>query len=92
MKDFIIGTTLGPAIISLSNHAVKVACCGIYFNDELQVRVWTSEDESSGYIMYLNLWTQRRRLKRIEVTYIDAASQRKYGRRNVAHEVLPIIK
>jgi hypothetical protein len=92
MTTITIQTTLGPASIPLSKHAVEVESCGIDFFDNLQVRVWTSDDHSSGYVVYFNLMTQKRRLKRIEVSYIDASSQLKYGRRNVAHETLPIIK
>lgn len=92
MKTITIQTTLYPVIIPLSKHAVVIESCGITFFGELQVRVWTSNDHSSGYIVYCNPRTQERRFKRIEVSYIDADSQRKYGRRNVAHKTLPIIK
>lgn len=92
MTTITINTTLGPAIIPLSKHAVEVESCGINFFDELQVCVWTSDDHTSGYIVYCNLHTQKRRMRRIGVSYMDAESQRKYGRRNVAHETLPIIK
>lgn len=70
--------------------AKKVYTCGINWSKELQIQVWTSDNERSGYIIYYNLVTQKKRFERIIVSYIDADSAKKYGRQ-VIRETLPII-
>ena len=84
-------TTIGNVTAELFN-AEKVYLCGINFANELQVQVFTNQQETAGYIAYLHIPTGRKTLKRIEISYIDQNSRRKYGRKNVARETLPIIK
>ena len=84
-------TTLGSASFTVSDKATKIVWCGINYLNELQAQVFTSEDERSGYIVYYNLKTQAKRLERIKVSYIDAQSIKRYGRKCVT-EILPIFK
>lgn len=84
-------TTIGNATYQVSNLVKKIVCCGINFCNELQIQAFTSQDESSGYIIYLNLKTGKKRLARIQVSYISEESVKKYGR-NCVKEFLPIVK
>lgn len=84
-------TTIGNATYQVSEIVKKIVYCGINFCNELQLQAFTSEDESSGYTIYLNLKTGKKRLARIQVSYISEESIKKYGRKCV-REFLPIIK
>jgi hypothetical protein len=84
-------TTLGNVATELFN-AVKVYTCGINVCKELQIQVFTNQQETAGYIVYLHIPTGRKTYKRIQVSYIDQSSRLKYGRGNVAREMLPIIR
>lgn len=84
-------TTIGDVNTELFN-AVKVYSCGINICKELQVQVFTNETETAGYIVYIHIPTGKKTFKRIQVSYIDESSRLKYGRGNVAREMLPIIK
>jgi hypothetical protein len=81
-------TTLGNIDVELWKP-VQVETCGINYCDELQVRVWTDSRQRSGYIVYVNIKTGKRRYQRIRVHYISAESALKYGRKTVV-ETLPI--
>lgn len=84
-------TTLGNVTAELFN-AVKVYTCGINVSKELQVQVFTNEAETAGYIVYIHIPTGKKAFKRIQLSYVDQSSRLKYGRGNVAREMLPIIK
>lgn len=83
-------TTLGNVSTTLWK-AKKVYSCGINLIGELQVQVFTNEEETAGYIVFFNLHTRTKRLERIKTTYISHESTLKYGRKAVT-EILPIIK
>jgi len=91
MKTIEISTTLGTVSIPVSDAVVSYESCGIWYTGEISVAMYTSADKSSGYIVYQSISSGHRRLKRIQRSYIDAASAAKYGRRCV-RETLPIIK
>ena len=83
-------TTKGNVTYNVSDLVKKVVYYGINFLDELQIKAFTSTDEKSGYIIYLNIKTGQKRLERIQVSYISEESAKKYGRKCVT-EYLPII-
>jgi len=83
-------TTKGNVTYNVSNLVKKVVYCGINFCNELQIQAFTSTNEKSGYIIYLNIKTGKKRLERIQVSYISEESSKKYGRKCVT-EYLPII-
>jgi len=91
MENITIETTIGNATFPVIKETIKVVSCGITWGGVLQVRIWTSEDQTSGYITEYNLKTGVRKLKRIKVSYISAESVKKYGRKCIS-EILPIIK
>lgn len=76
--------------IPVLNQVKKVTYCGRYGNI-VYLQMFTSSDETSGYITEFNLQTRKRELKRIKVTYISSESVKKYGRTLVS-EILPIVK
>ena len=91
MQTLTAETTIGNATYQVSNIVKKIVYCGINFWNELQIQAFTSEDESSGYIIYLNIKTGVKKLSIIKVSYISGESSKKYGRQCV-REFLPIIK
>jgi hypothetical protein len=84
-------TTIGNVTYQVSEIVKKIVYCGINYLNELQIQAFTNEDESSGYIIYLNIKTGRKKLARIQVSYISEESIKRYGRKCV-REFLPIIK
>jgi hypothetical protein len=70
---------------------VKVTSCGINWFDELQVQVFTNDQQTAGYILYINIHTHKRRFARIKATYVSAETRKKYGKQ-LATEIYPIIK
>jgi len=91
MQTIQANTSLGNPIYTVSDSVKKIVSCGINYCNELQLQAFTSEDETSGYIIYLNLKTGKKRLSRIKVSYMDENSVKRYGRKCV-NEILPIIK
>jgi len=83
-------TTLGQVRADVWNPK-KIYTCGINLAGELQIQVFTNDNETAGYIIYANVKTGSKRLERIKTAYISYESSLKYGRKAVT-EILPIIK
>jgi len=84
-----IETTKGTAKPHLP-YAKKIITCGINMLSELQIQVYTDENERAGYACYYNLKTHKARYARIQVIYVSEETRRKYGR-GVGYETLPIL-
>lgn len=91
MQTLQANTPLGSITYKVSDSVKKVVSCGINYCNELQIQAFTSDNERSGYLIYLNLKTGKKRLSRIQVSYISEESIKRYGRKCVK-EILPIIQ
>lgn len=85
-----IQTTLGDMNITPIKGTVKVVTGGLWYNGDISVTFYTSENERSGVIYTYNVIKKKLVSKeRIVVTYVNAQSRLKYGRK-CTKETLPI--
>jgi hypothetical protein len=89
----ILNTTLGNIELKSISRTVKTVIGGLWPSGNIDVVFYTSENEGSGIVATYN--AVRNELvgyRRINVSFISEESRRKYGRRNVDREILPIYK
>lgn len=79
----------GTHKISLPKCVKKAIQGGLWSSGLIQIACYTSEDQTSGFMLDYNVKTGARKLNRLYTSYLSYESSLKYGRR-VIKEVLPI--
>jgi hypothetical protein len=85
-----LNTTLGNMEVKPIKGTVKAIINGLWYNGDITVTYFTSEDERAGVNYTYNVKTKQLvKKERIKVSFISYESALKYGRK-VVKETLPI--